>query len=92
MPEFCEKEKLKFTPFGVYLQAAELLGVEPARCVCLEDSANGILSGKNAGMFVIAIPDVRYAPPPPEILQQASRVLKSLSDFNLNVIRALEKA
>jgi len=75
----------------VYLKAAELLGVEPTHCACLEDSANGILSGKNAGMFVIAIPDARYAPPSQEILQQANCVLTSLADFNLQVIRDLEK-
>jgi HAD superfamily hydrolase (TIGR01509 family) len=70
----------------VYLEAARLLGIEPARCVCLEDSGNGILSGKNAGMKVIAIPDARYAPPAPEILQQADLVLSSLRDFNLDTI------
>jgi HAD superfamily hydrolase (TIGR01509 family) len=75
----------------VYLKAAELLGVEPARCVCLEDSANGILSGRNAGMHVIAIPDSRYALPAAEILQQAQRVLASLEEFSLEVIRSLEK-
>ncbi len=71
----------------VYLRAADLLGVEPTRCACLEDSGNGILSGRNAGMYVIAVPDARYAPPSPEILTQAHRVLASLDDFNLDVIR-----
>jgi HAD superfamily hydrolase (TIGR01509 family) len=73
----------------VYLKAAELLGVRPDRCVCVEDSANGILSGRNAGMYVIAVPDLRYAPPPPDILQQASCVLGSLLDFNLHLIQSL---
>lgn len=82
-------------PYGkpspdVYLKSAELLGVQPNRCVCVEDSGNGILSGRTAGMYVIAIPDLRYAPPPPDILEQASCVLSSLYDFNLNVIRSLE--
>lgn len=76
----------------VYLQAAHLLDVEPARCVCLEDSANGILSGKNADMKVIAVPDARYAPPALEVVKQANRVLASLRDFNLDVIRSLENA
>ena len=74
----------------VYLKAAEILGVEPARCVCLEDSGNGILSGKNAGMKVIAVPDARYAPPAPHVLQQADLVLASLRDFNLAVLESLE--
>ncbi|MBI4789714.1 MAG: HAD family phosphatase [Chloroflexi bacterium] len=76
----------------VYLHAARLLNVEPERCVCLEDSGNGILAGKNAGMKVIAVPDARYAPPAPEILQQANLALPSLDDFNLSVIYALENA
>ena len=40
----------------VYLEAARRLRVEPERCVAIEDSENGILSAKAAGMRVIAIP------------------------------------
>ncbi|MDL2252899.1 HAD family phosphatase [Ruminococcaceae bacterium OttesenSCG-928-I18] len=36
-----------------YLRAAELLGVSPAECVVVEDSATGIRAGKNAGMLVV---------------------------------------
>lgn len=43
-------------PFpDVFLRAAELLGVEPARCVVIEDSAAGVQAGRDAGMRVIAI-------------------------------------
>jgi haloacid dehalogenase superfamily, subfamily IA, variant 3 with third motif having DD or ED len=38
-----------------YLLAASRLGVEPARCVVVEDAIAGIQSGKSAGMKVIAI-------------------------------------
>jgi HAD superfamily hydrolase (TIGR01509 family) len=41
----------------VYLEAARLLGVRPERCICVEDSGNGILAGAAAGMQVIAVPD-----------------------------------
>jgi len=41
----------------VYLRAAERLGVPPAECVALEDSAPGIASAKAAGMSCIAIPN-----------------------------------
>lgn len=38
-----------------YLRAAELLGVDPAGCVVMEDSATGIAAGLAAGMRVIGI-------------------------------------
>ena len=37
-----------------YLRAAELLGVDPVRCVAVEDSPTGIGSAKAAGCHVIA--------------------------------------
>ncbi|HEX7587278.1 MAG TPA: HAD family phosphatase [Anaerolineae bacterium] len=73
----------------VYLQAARELGVQAENCVCLEDSANGILAGKSAGMQVIAVPDHRL-PPSQEILRQADVVLASLNEFNIEVIHSLE--
>ena len=39
----------------VYLEAAVRLGVDPARCVAVEDSASGIRSAHAAGMRVIAV-------------------------------------
>jgi HAD superfamily hydrolase (TIGR01509 family) len=39
----------------VFLRAAELLGVAPAQCVVIEDSAAGVAAGRAAGMTVIAI-------------------------------------
>lgn len=41
-----------------YLRAAELLGVDPAQCVVIEDSNSGADSGNAAGMVVIAVPAV----------------------------------
>lgn len=40
----------------IYLHAARLLGVTPARCLALEDAPAGILSAQSAGMQVIAVP------------------------------------
>lgn len=37
----------------VYLLAAEELGVDPARCVVIEDSRIGLAAGKAAGMRVV---------------------------------------
>jgi HAD superfamily hydrolase (TIGR01509 family) len=41
-----------------FLKAAERLGVEPAHCVALEDSYNGIQAASNAGMMTIMVPDL----------------------------------
>ena len=41
----------------VYLTAAAKLGVAPADCVAIEDSPNGVLSAKRAGMICVAVPD-----------------------------------
>ena len=38
-----------------YLKAAEILGVEPSKCVVIEDSTVGVASGVAAGMKVLAL-------------------------------------
>jgi HAD superfamily hydrolase (TIGR01509 family) len=40
----------------VFLTAARLLGVAPARCLALDDAPAGILAAQRAGMQVIAVP------------------------------------
>ncbi len=51
----------------VYLEAARRLGVEPALCAAVEDSASGIRAAHAAGMRVIAYPN-RHYPPAGEVL------------------------
>jgi HAD superfamily hydrolase (TIGR01509 family) len=46
-----------------YLRAAELLGVEPARCVAIEDSPTGVASAEAAGVPTLAVPHVVAVPP-----------------------------
>jgi HAD superfamily hydrolase (TIGR01509 family) len=60
----------------VYLEAARPLGVDPAHTAAIEDSHNGILAAKAAGMRVIAIPN-RHFPPDERALGQAVVVLDS---------------
>ncbi|HYP18783.1 MAG TPA: HAD family hydrolase [Chloroflexia bacterium] len=38
---------------AIYLHTARQLGVEPAECVVMEDSHNGVLSAQRAGMYCI---------------------------------------
>ncbi len=61
----------------VYLEAARRLGVDPARCAAVEDSASGIRSAHAAGMRVIAYPN-RHYPPADEVLALADHVLTGL--------------
>jgi len=39
----------------IYLHAAAALGIEPARCLVIEDSATGVRASATAGMFVIGL-------------------------------------
>lgn len=40
----------------IYLKTCKKLGLDPGECVVLEDSLNGVLAGKGAGCYVIAVP------------------------------------
>jgi HAD superfamily hydrolase (TIGR01509 family) len=64
----------------VYLRAAELLRVDPARCVAVEDSSNGIRAAYNAGMRVVAIPDPAF-PVAADALAQADLVLDRIAEL-----------
>ncbi|GAB3470364.1 HAD family hydrolase [Kineococcus endophyticus] len=48
-----------------YLRAAELLGVDPADCVVVEDSPTGVASGEAAGAHVLACPHMVPIPAAP---------------------------
>jgi beta-phosphoglucomutase-like phosphatase (HAD superfamily) len=41
----------------IYLKTAAKLGVDPARCLVLEDSSAGVQSAKAAGMTAVAVPN-----------------------------------
>lgn len=61
----------------IFLVAARRLATPPERCVVVEDSPNGILAAKRAGMQIIAIPDPRHDDP---ILEEAAVVARDHSD------------
>lgn len=63
----------------VYLVAADHLDIEPARCVAVEDSFNGVRSGAAAGMRTIMVPD--YNEPTPEIRALCAEVLTTLHEL-----------
>jgi HAD superfamily hydrolase (TIGR01509 family) len=64
----------------VFLEAARRLGVEPTHCAAVEDSENGILAAKAAGMRTIAIPNPHY-PPHEDALTAADVVLATIEDL-----------
>ena len=70
----------------VYLEAARRLGVDPSRTAAVEDSQNGILSAKAAGMRVIAIPNAHF-PPDEDALAAAGVVLDSLAELTAETVQ-----
>jgi len=69
----------------VYLEAARRLGVDASACVAIEDSHNGILSAKAAGMGCIAIPNERF--PPGGAEDEADLVLPSIRELTVDAVR-----
>lgn len=71
-----------------YLRACELLGADPGRSVCVEDSTNGIRAAHAAGMTMIAIPQP-FHEPAPDALGLASAVLTSLDELGVDLLERL---
>ena len=59
-----------------YLTAAARLGVDPVRCVVLEDSPSGVVSGEAAGCAVVAVPSVPGVVFPPGARRQVATSLE----------------
>ena len=67
-----------------YLLAVKLLDVDPARCVVLEDSPNGVASAAAAGCRVVAVPSLVPIPLAPGRL-----VVPTLRGVSLATLREL---
>ncbi len=61
-----------------YLMAAEKLAVLPDECMVVEDSKNGALAGKNAGMYVVG---VRAGNKVQIDLSAANKIIQTLNEF-----------
>jgi HAD superfamily hydrolase (TIGR01509 family) len=72
----------------VYLKAAEGLAAEPARCVAIEDSSNGLRSAAAAGMAVIAVPNPHY-PPSDDALALAAATVAVVGDVTPELVESL---
>ncbi|MGW0996109.1 HAD family hydrolase [Streptomyces sp. NPDC002520] len=67
-----------------YLLAAAGLGVDPARCAVVEDTATGVAAGEAAGCVVVAVPSVAPIAP-----AERRTVVNSLEKVDLAFLRAL---
>lgn len=66
-----------------YLLAAQALGVEPCRCIAIEDSPNGVAAAEAAGYLTVAVPGVVPIPERPGRL-----VVGSLAGMTLPALAA----
>jgi len=69
----------------LFLIAAQRMGLDPARCVVIEDAPNGVQAAKAAGAQCIAVTNTTLA----EDLQEADMICASLETIDLTVLRGL---
>ncbi len=69
----------------IFLQNADNFGVEPDECVVIEDSVEGLVAAKQAGMKAIAVQTTKQEAD----LEDADLIVKSINDINVNKIQAL---
>jgi HAD superfamily hydrolase (TIGR01509 family) len=69
----------------LFLLAAERLGIQPGRCIVIEDAPDGVRAAKSAGAKCIAITNTTT----PDNLAEADLVCDSLEQINLDVIQEL---
>jgi HAD superfamily hydrolase (TIGR01509 family) len=80
-------DKIRHKPHpDIYLHTAIELGVKPEDCVVLEDSEPGVVSGKAAGMKVIAVPNTYTVQ---QDLSKADIIVSSLDEVNVPLIQSL---
>lgn len=65
----------------VYLEAARRLAIDPAACLVIEDSRNGVRAGKAAGMTVVLVPNASV-PPAPGTAELADLVVERLDQID----------
>ncbi|MGZ4386700.1 MAG: HAD family hydrolase [Gaiellaceae bacterium] len=69
----------------VYLEVLRRMGVAPGRAAAIEDSHNGLLAARAAGMRVIAVPNPAF-PPGPEVMGAADEVIGSLEELTGDLV------
>lgn len=70
----------------IYLLTAQRLGVSPQRCLAIEDSKNGVLSAKAAGMICIGL---RNGFNEEQDLSLADLIIRHFADLDVPVLQQL---
>jgi len=78
-----DAEHVKPKP-DIYFEILKRLEIKPEESIAIEDSPNGILSAKIAGIFCIALPNELTSQ---LNLSKADLKLESLANFDIDFIR-----
>ena len=70
---------------GIFLEAAERIGVPPARCVVIEDAVSGVEAAGRAGMACVAVTTTS----PASALSGADVIVNRLDELSDDVFRRL---
>ena len=70
-----------------YLKGAQTIGIPIEKCIVVEDSVNGIRSGKAAGAKVIGIATTF----PKETIHEADLIIESYDEINPHILKELLK-
>ena len=71
---------------AIYLLTAKRLSVSPTRCIAIEDSKNGVLSAKNAGMYCIGF---RNGFNDEQDLSRADMIIQHFAELDWQTLRQL---
>lgn len=74
----------------IYRLAAERLGVDPARCIVLEDSEPGVRAALAAGMHPIQVPDLLQ--PDEALREMGHHIVESLDQAGALIAPRLQRA
>lgn len=67
----------------VFIKAGQKLNISPKRCIIIEDSYNGIVAAKRAGMHVIGFQNPEYN----IVLKDADYIVTKMHDINLELCK-----
>ena len=82
----CRQEGVPAKPEpDLFLRACDALGVDPQRALAVEDSPNGVIAAKSAGMYCVAVPHELTAALD---LSQADLLVPSLDGLQLRDVIA----
>lgn len=69
----------------IFAEAVRRLGLDPAECMGLEDSHNGLRSSKGAGLYTVMVPDLLQP------TEEISRLIDDCVDSLADVIPLIER-